>query len=345
MTARPSAQAGILLVNLGTPAAPTAGAIRRWLREFLQDRRVIELTRWLWYPVLYGFVLPFRPGRLAPAYRSIWTDEGSPLLAISKRQAAALEQLLTADGANASVRLAMRYGSPSIAAGLQALRAAGANRVLVLPLYPQYSATTTASVFDAVAAALRRERWLPALRFVMDYHDDPAYIGALAESVRQHWSRHGRGEKLLLSFHGIPQQYSRAGDPYHGQCHITARRLAEALELKPEDWTLGFQSRVGRAAWLRPYTDHQIEHLAEAGVKRLDVVAPGFSADCLETLEEIVQRYGALFRAQGGGTLRYVPALNDRPEHIRTLARLAARHLQGWTPPRSVAGPPAPEAE
>ncbi|HXG29927.1 MAG TPA: ferrochelatase [Nevskiales bacterium] len=314
---------GILLVNLGTPAAPTAGAIRAFLREFLHDRRVVELTRWLWCPILYLFILPFRPRRLVHAYRAIWTAEGSPLLAISRRQAAALEAAV-----GVPVQLGMRYGQPSIAQGLRALRAAGAARVLVLPLYPQYSATTTASVFDAVADALRRERALPELRFVMDYHDDPGYIAALADSVRRHWAAHGRGDKLLLSFHGIPQQYARAGDPYHGRCHITARLLARALDLKPDDWTLGFQSRVGRAPWLQPYTDHQIEDLAEAGIKTLDVIAPGFSADCLETLEEIRLRYAELFRAKGGGALRYIPALNDDEAHIRALAALARRHLR-----------------
>ncbi|MGH8455053.1 MAG: ferrochelatase, partial [Nevskiales bacterium] len=283
--------AGILLVNLGTPAAPTASAIRRFLREFLHDRRVIELTRWIWWPILYFFILPFRPLRLVPAYQSIWTAEGSPLLVITRRQASALEQALQADGATVKVEAAMRYGQPSIAEGLRALRAAGVKRVLVLPMYPQYSATTSAAVFDAVAGVLRRERWLPELRFVMDYHDDSGYIAALADSVRRHWAAHGRGDRLLLSFHGIPEKYSRSGDPYHGQCHITARRLVEALQLKPAEWTLGFQSRIGKAPWLRPYTDYQIEDLAEAGVKKLDVIAPGFSADCLETLEEIELRY------------------------------------------------------
>jgi ferrochelatase len=323
-------QAGVLLVNLGTPAAPTAGAIRRWLREFLHDRRVVELSRWLWCPILYFFILPFRPLRLVHAYRAIWTDAGSPLLAISTRQAAGLEQALNTGGTKVKLRLAMRYGQPAIADSLRALHTAGIRRVLVLPLYPQYSATTTASVFDAVAHALRTERRLPELRFVVDYHDDPGYIAALADSLRRHWDTHGRGDRLLISFHGIPEKYARAGDPYADQCQATARRLAEALQLAPEDWTLGFQSRVGRAPWLKPYTDHQIERLAAAGVQKLDVIAPGFAADCLETLEEIRLRYGELFRQKGGAELRYVPALNDQPAHISALAALATRHLQGW---------------
>ena len=330
MTPPSAAQVGVLLVNLGTPAAPTIGAIRRFLREFLHDHRVIELTRWIWCPILYFFILPFRPLRLVHAYRSVWTAEGSPLLVFAKRQARALEQALNADGMAVKTQLAMRYGEPSIAEGLRALRAAGVGRILVLPLYPQYSATTTASVFDAVAEVLRRERWLPELRFVMDYHNDPGYITALADSVHQHWDAQGRGDKLLLSFHGIPQKYSRAGDPYHDQCLTTTHQLTEALQLRPDDWVIGFQSRVGKAPWLQPYTDHQIKALARTGVKTLDVIAPGFSADCLETLEEISQRYAELFRASGGKALRYVPALNDEPAHIRALASLAARHLQGW---------------
>ncbi len=322
---------GVLLVNLGTPASPTSGAIRRFLREFLHDHRVIELTRWLWCPILYFFILPFRPRRLVHAYQSIWTDEGSPLLVISRRQGVALQQALRSqDGLACKVEVAMRYGEPSIAQGLRALRAEGIERVLVLPMYPQYSATTTASVFDEVTDVVRRDRWLPELRFINDYHADPHYISALADSLRQHWAQHGRGQKLLMSFHGIPESYSRKGDPYHGQCHVTARLLADELMLAPDDWTLGFQSRVGKAPWLRPYTDYQIEDMAEVGIKTLDVIAPGFSVDCLETLEEIQLRYGELFREKGGESLRYVPALNDEPAHIQALASLVTRHTQGW---------------
>jgi protoporphyrin/coproporphyrin ferrochelatase len=322
---------GVLLVNLGTPSAPTAGAIRRWLREFLHDHRVIELTRWLWCPILYFFILPLRPRRLVHAYQSIWTPEGSPLLVISKRQGTALETALRQAGRdNYKVEVAMRYGEPSITRGLQSLRASGVERILVLPMYPQYSATTTASVLDAVAVVMQTERAMPELRFVNDYHDDPGYIAALADSLRRHWAQQGRGDKLLMSFHGIPESYSRKGDPYHGQCHVTARLLAEALQLRPEEWTLGFQSRVGKAPWLRPYTDFLIEDLAEAGVRTLDVIAPGFSVDCLETLEEIQLRYGELFREKGGQALRYVPALNADPTHIQALASLSLRHTQGW---------------
>jgi protoporphyrin/coproporphyrin ferrochelatase len=322
---------GVLLVNLGTPLAPTAGAIRRWLREFLHDHRVIELTRWLWCPILYFFILPLRPRRLVHAYQSIWTPEGSPLMVISRQQGLALQAALKDSGHDGhKVEVAMRYGEPSITRGLQSLRASGAERILVLPMYPQYSATTTASVFDAVARAMQTERGMPELRFINDYHDDPGYIAALADSLRRHWAKQGRGDKLLMSFHGIPESYSRKGDPYHGQCHITARLLAEALQLKPEDWTLGFQSRVGKAPWLRPYTDYLIEDLAVAGIKTLDVIAPGFSVDCLETLEEIQLRYGELFRGKGGQALRYVPALNAEPTIIQALASLVSRHTQGW---------------
>lgn len=325
------AGSGILLVNLGTPAEPSVGAIRRFLCEFLHDHRVIELTRWLWCPILHFIILPLRPRRLVQAYQSIWTSDGSPLLVITRRQGAGVQSALKNAGHDTkTVEIAMRYGEPSITRGLQSLRAAGVGRVLILPMYPQYSATTTASVFDAVANAMQSERALPELRFINDYHDDPGYIAALADSLRRHWAKHGRGQKLLMSFHGIPESYSRKGDPYHGQCHVTARLLAEALQLKPDEWTLGFQSRVGKAPWLRPYTDYLIEDMAEAGIKTLDVVAPGFSVDCLETLEEIQLRYGELFCEKGGKTLRYVPALNDDPAHIQALTSLAIRHTQGW---------------
>lgn len=323
---------GVILVNLGTPAAPTAPAIRRWLREFLHDHRVIELTRWLWCPILYFFILPFRPRRLVHAYQSIWTEKGSPLLVISRRQADALQSTFSASNMDGTqVVLAMRYGEPSIPAAFNKLQSMGIRRVLVVPLYPQYSATTSASVFDAISDTVRQLRWLPELRFVMDYHDDPGYIAALAASVQAHWDRHGRGDKLLMSFHGIPEKYSRAGDPYHGQCHITARLLAEALGLKPGQWVIGFQSRVGKAPWLRPYTDHLVEDLAEAGIRKLDVIAPGFAADCLETLEEIQLRYAELFQQNGGESLQFIPSLNDNPAHIQALTQLVRRHSQGWT--------------
>ena len=310
---------GVLLCNLGTPAAPTAEAIRPWLEQFLHDYRIVDLTRWIWCPILHFVILPLRPRRLAHAYASIWTPEGSPLLKYSREQQSGLQALL---GAGTPVAIGMRYGEPSIAAGLAQLAAQGAQRIVVLPLYPQYSHTTTASVEDAVQAALPALRPLPQIAWVRDYHEHPAYIEALAASVREHWLRHGRGDHLLLSLHGIPQRYSDAGDPYAQQCERTAQRLAEALGLQSGEWTLAYQSRVGRAAWLQPYTDVVIPQLAARGIKRLDTLCPGFSVDCLETLEEVAIRYGELFVASGGESLRYIPALNANPAHVALMRAL-----------------------
>ena len=329
MTRGPSTvlRTGVLLVNLGTPDAPTAGAIRRYLREFLSDPRVVELPRALWLPILYGFILPFRPARLAKKYQLIWTAEGSPLLAISRRQAQHLRSALRERGlTDVHVALAMRYGRPGIAEAMRELNEHGIKRLLVLPLYPQYSATTTASVLDAVFAELGRKRSLPELRTVNQYHDHPAYVAALAQSVRAHWQAHGRGDHLLMSFHSIPQQYVDKGDPYFDQCQRTAAVLAEALD-RTRAWSVSFQSRLGRAPWLQPYTDQEVPRLAKAGVKKLDVICPGFSTDCLETLEEVAIRYAQDFERAGGERLRYIPALNDSPAHIDALADLVAANL------------------
>lgn len=327
---RATPRTGVLLVNLGTPDAPTAPAIRRYLAEFLGDARVVEVPRILWLPLLHGVILPLRSRKLVHAYASVWTERGSPLLAIGRDQCEALQRAL---GNDVVVRLAMRYGKPSIASAFEDFDAAELRRVLVLPLYPQYSATTTAAVFDAVHAQLGARRWPPALRTIDSYHDDPGYVAALAASARAHWDRHGRGGHLLMSFHSIPLRYFEAGDPYYCLCRKTARLLAEALQLDETDWSVSFQSRVGRARWLTPYTDEHIGQLAARGIRELDVICPGFSADCLETLEEISLRYGASFAAAGGGTLRYIPALNAQPAHIDALAALLRRHLEGWTPP------------
>ncbi|QKT03087.1 ferrochelatase [Ectothiorhodospiraceae bacterium 2226] len=336
---------GVLLVNLGTPDAPTPTALRRYLREFLSDPRVVEAPRWLWWLALHGVILRIRPPRAAKAYQSVWTPEGSPLLAISQRQSEALQlELERRLPGGTRVALAMRYGNPSVRAGLEALRAAGARRVLVFPLYPQYSATTTASVFDAVSEVLRGWRWLPELRFINHYHDDPGYIAALADSVRAYWAQHGRPDHLLMSFHGIPRRYLLAGDPYHCECHKTGRLLAEALALDPQAWTLTFQSRFGREEWLKPYTDHTLKALAERGVGRVDVVCPGFSADCLETLEEIEEQNREVFLHAGGQSYHYIPALNDSAAHIAALADLVQHHAQGWAAPPAEAQRPAREA-
>ena len=315
---------GVLLVNLGTPDEPTPSAIRRFLREFLSDRRVVALPPVLWWPVLYGLILPFRPQELARKYRLIWTSEGSPLLAISRRQADRLAGILNArPGADVVVRLAMRYGNPSIASVLAELREQ-AQRLVVLPLYPQYSTTTTASVRDALEAAGSAAA---AAHIIPHYHDDPGYILALAQSVQGHWAVQTRGDHLLMSFHGIPEQYVVAGDPYARQCRQTATLLAQALKLPTERWSVAFQSRLGKAPWIKPYTDVELPRLAQGGVRKLDVICPGFAADCLETLEEVAIRYAADFRLAGGEALRYIPALNDSYAHLSALADLLAREL------------------
>lgn len=322
---------GLLLANLGTPDAPTTAAVRRYLREFLGDPRVVELPRWLWLAVLHGVVLRVRPPRTAAAYRTVWTEAGSPLLVNSRRQADALQRLLDARCARAvRVALGMRYGNPSIASALEELADQDVRQLLVLPLYPQYSATTTGSVFDAVSASLSRWRWLPDLRFVTHYHDSEGYVDALAASVRDFRARNGRAERLLMSFHGIPERYFRQGDPYYCECHKTARLLAERLGEQDGDWAMSFQSRVGREPWLEPYTETVLPQWASEGVREVDVICPGFSADCLETLEEIAVRDAELFASAGGQRLRYIPALNDREDHIDALAEVVRRHGGDW---------------
>ncbi len=323
------AQVRVLLLNLGTPSAPDRASVRRYLAEFLGDPRVVELPRWLWLPLLNGVILPLRAGRSAHAYRSIWTGRGSPLLVNSLDLAAAVQREL---GACATVACAMRYGQPDIASTLAELVPEGSDPgyLLVLPLYPQYSATTTATALDAVAAVLRRRRWQPALRWITSYADEPAWQRAVADSIRTHWQQHGRGERLLFSFHGLPQAFVDAGDPYLAQCRRSADGVVRELALDPSQWQLCFQSRVGKAPWLRPYTDEVIAGLADAGIRRIDVVAPGFSVDCLETLEEIAIRYDELFREHGGERLSYVPALNAHDSHARTLADLIRRQCAGW---------------
>jgi ferrochelatase len=325
---RQSGGAGVLLVNLGTPDAPTAPAIRRYLAQFLSDRRVVELTPLLWLPILHGLILPFRPRRLVHAYEQVWTAEGSPLLAIGRRQAAGLQALLgQALGREVPVALAMSYGNPSIPAALAELEAKQARRIVVLPLYPQYSGTTTAAALDQLFGLLRERRWLPELRTINSYHDEPGYIAALADSVRAHWAEQGRGGHLLLSFHGLPQRNVLAGDPYYCQCQKTGRLLAGALGLDEGSFSVSFQSRFGKLPWVQPYTEPVVQALAARGVRELDVICPGFAADCLETLEEVRLRYGASFRAAGGGELRYIPALNDGAAHLQALRDLVLGQL------------------
>jgi ferrochelatase len=326
----PNTPIGILLANLGTPDAPTPGALRRYLGEFLWDRRVVEMPRALWWLILNGIILNVRPRKSAKLYAKVWTAEGSPLLAIGRRQTAALGLEIERRGMRAHVVLGMRYGSPSIRTALEELRARNCWQVLVLPLYPQYFAGTTGSTFDAVATTVMAWRRVPELRFVADYHDDDAYITALARSVRAVWGRDGEPERLLLSFHGIPQRYAAAGDPYAEQCQRTAELLRAQLGLDANRVVTSFQSRFGREAWLQPYTDTTLQEWAGAGVRRVDVLCPGFAADCLETLEEIDQLNRALFLKAGGAQFRYLPALNDAPEHIAALAGLVQRQTSGW---------------
>lgn len=321
---------GVLLCNLGTPDAPTAQAVRRYLAAFLSDPRVVEIPRAVWLPILHGVILRTRPAQSARKYQSIWLPEGSPLKVFSHKQKLLLRGYLGERGLPVEVALAMRYGQPSIASQLDALKARGCTRVLVAPLYPQYSCTTTASVLDTVGQWASQVRRVPELRFISDFHDDEGYIGALARTVREQWQTHGRGEHLVMSFHGVPERIVRQGDPYRAQCETTARRLAAQLGLQDGQWTLSFQSRFGKARWLEPSTQATLERLGAKGLGRVDVLCPGFVADCLETLEEIAMEGQAAFKAAGGGELRYLPALNDHPAWMAALADLVQRHMQGW---------------
>ena len=322
---------GVLLVNLGTPDEPTTAAVRRYLRQFLWDPRVIEVPRPLWWLILHGYILRFRPARSAEAYQKVWTDNGSPLMVHSQDIATSVGQHLgTRYSAQVNVELGMSYGEPSIDAALNRLYEKGSRRIVCLPLYPQYSGTTTASVFEAVTTALSRRRWVPEFRFINHYHDARGYIAAQAQNIRDYWEQNGRGDKLLFSFHGVPKATLESGDPYHCQCQKTARLIAESLDLGDDEWIITFQSRVGRAEWLRPYTDESVIKLAESGVKRLDVVCPGFAADCLETLEEIAMQNAGFFKTAGGDSLNYIPALNARDDHVEFLVRLIEKHVGGW---------------
>ena len=323
----------VLLVNLGTPDEPTPAALRRYLREFLSDPRVVEIPRALWWLILNGVILRLRPAKSAAKYASVWTAKGSPLAVWTATQATLLQGYLGERGHRPPgllVQHAMRYGKPSLASVLDKLKAANATRILVLPLYPQYAAATTASVNDAVMAWMKKQRRQPELRFVNRYHDDGGYIGALVQRVRSHWQTHGRGERLVLSFHGVPERSLHLGDPYHCECHVTARLLGERLGLGKNELVVTFQSRFGKAKWLTPYTEPTLVALAKQGIKRIDVMCPGFTADCLETLEEIDQEARAAFLAAGGEAFRYIACLNDQHEWIAALAAISLRHLQGW---------------
>jgi ferrochelatase len=320
----------VLLLNLGTPREPTRPAVHRYLRQFLMDRRVVEIPRLLWWLLLHAIILPLRSGASAQRYASVWTPAGSPLLDFSERQHRALTAELQQRGFDVEVLLAMRYGDPSIPAAMERLRQSGVTRLLVLPLYPQYSATTSASAFDGVMQVLLQTRNLPELRWIRNFHDDPGYIEALRRSVRAYWDANGRPDKLVMSFHGLPRRNLDLGDPYHCECAKTARLLAEALDLGPGEYALSFQSRFGRARWLEPYTVDTLRKLARDGVGRVDVVCPGFAADCLETLEEIAQEARTEFLTGGGREFHLIACLNDAPRFIAALADLVEAHTQGW---------------
>lgn len=335
-----AARLGLLLINLGTPDAPTASAVRRYLAEFLSDPRVVEIPPLAWQPLLHGVILRLRPSRSAQRYATIWTKDGSPLLVHSQRQRTLLlgylgQRLKTLGlpSDHGQVELGMRYGTPSIRDAIERLREGGCNRILVLPLYPQYAASTTASALDAVYEATRPFRRMPALRVVDAYHDDAGYIGAVVQGINDYWVKNGRPNKLVLSFHGVPRRALDLGDPYHCHCQKTARLVATELGLKPEQYAVTFQSRFGRARWLEPYTLPTLVALAKEGMRRVDVACPGFVSDCLETLEEIALEARAAFLKAGGTEFHAIPCLNERPAWIAALADVALKNLGGWLDP------------
>ena len=320
----------ILLINLGTPEAPTAPAVRAYLKEFLSDPRVVEIPRFIWWLILHAIILPFRSAKSAQKYASIWTTDGSPLKVHTEKQAKLLRGYMGQRGDKVEVAYAMRYGQPAVAQVLDQLKADGVDRILVLPAYPQYSGPTTGSIYDAVFSHYANQRNIPELRFVKHYHDHPAYIKALAESVTAYWERHGRPDKLVISFHGVPKRTLLLGDPYFCECHKTARLLTASLGLDDDKCILTFQSRFGKAEWLQPYTAPTVKKLAQDGVRRVDVICPGFTSDCLETLEEIGMEVRAEFLTHGGKDFHYIPCLNESPSLISALADIAQQHMSGW---------------
>jgi ferrochelatase len=325
-----SDRAGVLLVNNGSPQDTRVGSVRRYLRDFLSDPRLVELPRWLWLTILNGIVLVTRPPRTARKYRKIWTDGGAPMTVISGELADKLRARFAGEyGTRLRIAIGMTYGHPGVVEGLDELRNSGCTRVLVIPLYPQYAGVTVGSVFDCVTRALQRWRWVPEVRFVSGYPDQPEYIAALANSLREHWARHGRAQKLLFSFHAMPARYATEGDPYPCFCEKTSRLLADVLELAPEDYTLAYQSHFGGGKWTRPYTEDVLDAWRGEQVQSVDMICPGFSVDNLETLEEVEMDFAPRF-AQGGGTLRFVPCLNSRDDHVASIEMLIRHQLRGW---------------
>lgn len=323
---------GVLITNLGTPDAPNKVALKRYLKEFLSDPRVVEVPRLLWWMILNLVILNIRPKRSAKAYSTVWTERGSPLMYHTQDQADALRtKLQETYGDKVVLEFAMRYGSPSIADVMNSMLQGGVRKLLVLPLYPHYCASTTGSTFDAIAKDLSQRRWLPELRFISHYHDNPDYIEALANSIRAHWKEKGQADKLIFSYHGIPKRYLINGDPYHCECYKTSRLIAEKLGLSKDRYFTSFQSRFGREEWLKPYTDQSLKAFPAQGVKSVQVICPGFSADCLETIEEIGEENREYFMHAGGERYEYISALNAQPEHIEALASLIESQLQGWS--------------
>lgn len=312
---------GVLLVNLGTPDEATAPAVKQFLSQFLHDKRVVDMTRWLWCPILHGVILPIRAPKVAKLYQSVWTDEGSPLMVYSKRQAEKLKQLV-----DMPVEFGMTYGNPSLQTGIESLLSQGVEEVIVLPLYPQYSGTTTAAVSDGLTKAFQNIPVTPSFQFIRDYHDHPTYIKALAESVKRSWQEKGKGDYLLCSYHGIPKRYADNGDIYPQHCQRTTELLAKELELTSEQIGMTYQSRFGREEWLQPYTDKTLEALPAKGIKKLDIMAPAFSVDCLETLEELSEECREIFIEHGGEAFTYIPCLNDEELHIEMMAELIRHH-------------------
>ena len=321
---------GILLTNLGTPDEPTAKAVKPYLREFLSDPRVIEIPKLLWQIILRGIILQIRPRRSAKIYSTVWTNEGSPLLAIAKKQLDLVRKNLKSSHSNSVVELAMRYGNPSIESALLKLKHQKIRRLLVLPLYPQYCAATTASTFDKVTNILQKWRWIPELRFINQYFDEENYIKALADSIQQFWNKKGEPQKIIFSYHGIPKKYHIKGDPYHCFCLKTTRLVKEYMKLDDDKVFTTFQSRFGRQEWLKPYTSQTLEELPEKGIKKIHIISPGFSADCLETLEELEVENREYFMKAGGDEYDYIPCLNDNPLHIEMITQLLHKHTQGW---------------
>ncbi|HNS58566.1 MULTISPECIES: ferrochelatase [Nitrosomonas] len=322
---------GVLMINLGTPDAPTAKALRAYLKQFLSEPRIVEFPRWLWWFILNGIILNVRPAKSAKKYEQIWTSEGSPLRVHTARQTALVAALLEQQAdSSLVVEYAMIIGNPSIAEKLQQMKVQGCDRILVLPLFPQYAASSTGCVLDGVFSELRKMRNIPDIRTVRHYHDDPGYIAALAQNVRDYWEKHGQPDKLIISFHGVPRKTLEMGDPYHCECQKTGRLLAEALELADDRYQICFQSRFGFAQWLGPYTAEILAELGKQKTGRVDVVCPGFVSDCLETLEEIALEGKAIFTEAGGGEFHYIPSLNEHPLWIEAIGNIIQTHLTGW---------------